>query len=270
MCALFLLFTAFLTDYLGLYVDQWKLSQLKKENKQLEKKFVYVEQQLKSLEKRVHKISDFSRKLQLITNASPEQISKQMGFGKIHSSSAIVDLASRSPVSRNPNFLNEEKMPSFDKQEKFGFNTRDSIHHGRWEVRIENLKGKSELVKQSAWALFTDLLEKQEILNSTPSILPVRGWVSSDFGYRNETIYSDHEPHFHRGVDIASQKAGLLCPLRTEKSLLLIMMIKAMAILLSLIMVMDYKLIMRILKTLKQKRQLCSKRGNYSYGRQHG
>ena len=53
-------------------------------------------------------------------------------------------------------------------------------------------------------ALYTDLLEKQEVVNRTPSILPVRGWISSHFGLRNETIYSDHEPHFHRGGDIAS------------------------------------------------------------------
>ena len=52
LCALFLLFVVLLTDYLGLYVDQWKLSQLKKENKQLEQKFAYVDNQLNDLEKK--------------------------------------------------------------------------------------------------------------------------------------------------------------------------------------------------------------------------
>ena len=54
----------------------------------------------------------------------------------------------------------------------------------------------------------TDLLEKKEILSNTPSILPTKGWLSSGFGYRNESIYSDHEPHFHRGVDIASSEGS--------------------------------------------------------------
>ena len=203
-CALFLLLTAFLTDYFALYVDRWKLSQLKEENKQMKQKFVYIEHQLKDLEKRVHKISDFSRKLQLITSASPEQLSNQMGFGKLHSSSAIVDLSTSRPLSRSPGFFSGKKVSSFDKQEDFGFNVDVPIHHGKWEVRIKRLKGKSELLKQSIWTLYTNLLEEEEILNNTPSILPVKGWISSDFGYRNETIYADHEPYFHRGVDIAS------------------------------------------------------------------
>jgi len=203
LCILFLLFVIFLTDYSGLYVDQWKLSQLKKENKQLSQKFANLDSELKSLEQKVHQISDFSKKLQLITTVSSDQIDNQMGFGKIHSNSAIAALSSSSFANRRPSStlsLNKEsavwpKVDSFSKSNKL-------------ELRIEKLKGKSELVKQDAWTLFTDLLEKQEILNNTPSILPVRGWVSSEFGFRNETIYSDHEPDFHRGVDIASKEGN--------------------------------------------------------------
>ena len=197
--ALFLLFVAFLTDYLGLYVDQWKLSQLKKENKQWEQKLAYVNNQFNDLEKKVHQINDFSRKLQFITNALPEQINKQMGFGKIHASSAIAILSNSNPSTRSLGSLK-----SSDTKDSDFFNTNHRADSNDLEVRIKTLKGKSELVKQNAWTLYTDLLEKQEIMNRTPSILPVRGWISSHFGLRNETIYSDHEPYFHRGVDIAS------------------------------------------------------------------
>lgn len=205
LAGFFLLLTVFLTDYLSRHVDQWQLSQLKKENKKLEQKFVRVKSQLKDLENRVHQISDFSKKLQLITNTSPELNNQQMGFGKIHSSLAIVSLstvhkANRSLASYTPS-LNRSTTGRFEvgplKEEI------DQI-----EVHIEQIKGKSELVKQDVWTLYTDLLEKQEILNNTPSIQPVRGWLSSSFGYRNETIYSDHEPHFHRGVDIASTEGN--------------------------------------------------------------
>ena len=201
LCFLFLSFFVFVTDYLGLYVDQWKLSQLKKENKQLEQKFARIDSELKDLERKVHQISDFSKKLQLITNA-PEQINQQMGFGKIHSNSAIVALSSQNPSGRNPTSLS-----SFQPEDK-SFPKAYDFNSGGLEVRMEKLKGKSELVKQDAWTLFTDLLEKQDILNNTPSILPVKGWVSSDFGFRNETIYSDHEPYYHRGMDIASTEGS--------------------------------------------------------------
>ena len=203
-CSLFLLLTAFLTDYLALYVDKWKLSQLQKENSQLKKQFGYVDKKLKDLEKRVYKISDFSKRLQLITNASPEQINQQMGFGKIHSSSAIVALSENSPPSRGLSSLGKVEETPFKQQEDSDLSINDFAFRDELEFRIEQLTGKSELVKQDAWTLYTDLLEKQELLNSTPSISPVKGWVSSVFGYRNETIYEDHTPDLHHGIDIAA------------------------------------------------------------------
>ncbi len=199
---LFLILTAFLTDYFSLYVDQWRLSQLKKENNQLEQKFIHVNQKLSDLEKRVYKISDLSKKIQLIVNASPEGMNQQ-GFGKIHSSSAIMALSGSSPYSsRNLSSVEVKKSASSKKSE--GIDTKNLAHRDELEVRIERLKGKSELVKQNAWTIYTNLLEMQDVLNGTPSILPTRGWISSRFGYRNETIFADHEPYFHRGVDIAS------------------------------------------------------------------
>ena len=195
LSVLFLSFFVFITDYLGLYVDQWRMSQLKQENKELKQKFVHINDKFKDLEKTVYQISDFSKKLQLITN-SPEQIKQQTGFGKIHSNSAIIALSSHKVLA-------EPKKEQKDLFKDESFNSKEEL-----EVRIERLKGKSELVKQDAWTLYTDLLEKQDILNNTPSILPVRGWVSSDFGFRNETIYADHEPYFHRGVDIASTEGN--------------------------------------------------------------
>lgn len=204
MLGMFLLLTAFLTDYFGLHVDQWRLSQMEKENQQWEKKFNHLNSQLRDLEKKVHQISDFSKKIQLITNASSEHINKTMGFGKIHSSSTIAALSVSHPSNRSPasNLSPEQaSSPSFN-------NEAPPTNREELEVRIEKLKGKSELVKQDTWTLYTNLLEKQEILNNTPSIQPVRGWMSSSFGYRNETIYSDHEPHFHRGLDIASTEGN--------------------------------------------------------------
>ena len=192
-----LLLVFFFTNYLGLHVDQWRLSQLQKENKKLEQKFTHVHSQLRDLEKRVSQISDFSKKLQLITHSSPEQINKQKGFGKIHTNSAVTVLSASLPPRQNWRSLATLSKDSKDSHDPKPENL---------ELRIENLKNKSEWVKQNAWTLYTTLMEQKEILNNTPSIMPVKGWVSSSFGYRNETIYSDHEPHFHQGVDIASQE----------------------------------------------------------------
>lgn len=205
LAGLLFLLTFFLTNYFGLHLDQWQFSQLKKENKQLEQKFARVNLQLKDLEKRVHQVSDFSRKLQLITNVSPNVNYQKMGFGKTHSSSTLALLSIAHPSNnRSPSSVNS----SLDESTSHTFKDFTTTNANALEVRMEKLKEKSELVKQNTWTLYTNLMEKKEILNNTPSIMPVKGWVSSSFGYRNETIYSDHEYQFHRGVDIASTQGN--------------------------------------------------------------
>ena len=197
-----LLLTGFLTDYFGQTVDRWSLSQLKKENRELKQKFHSIDNQMKTLEQEVYQVKDFSKKLQLITSASPEDINNSMGFGKIRSNSALLALSSKPAAFKPANrAISSVPSPTFANPQRV--NNSQEL-----ELKIKNLRGQSQLVKQDVWTLYTDLLEKQEILEHTPSIQPVRGWMSSGFGYRNETIYSDHEPHFHRGVDIASTEGS--------------------------------------------------------------
>ncbi|MBN2231237.1 MAG: peptidoglycan DD-metalloendopeptidase family protein [Deltaproteobacteria bacterium] len=58
--------------------------------------------------------------------------------------------------------------------------------------------------EQSATDLLQDhLREQQAILNFTPSIRPVRGWISSRFGYRNSPFTGRRE--FHHGIDIVNR-----------------------------------------------------------------
>ena len=202
MAGVFGLQVIFLTDYLGLYVDKLKISHLEKENKKWEEKFNYVSLQLRDLEKTVHQVSNFSRKLQLITNAEPDQINSFRMIGKIHSDSAIRALSAHSASVESSR--SSSSVKDYDKDSDFF----DPLSEGVLELQVERLKEKSKWVKQEAWTLYTDLLEKKEVLDNTPSILPVKGWVSSHFGYRNETVFADHEPYFHRGVDIASEEGS--------------------------------------------------------------
>jgi murein DD-endopeptidase MepM/ murein hydrolase activator NlpD len=44
---------------------------------------------------------------------------------------------------------------------------------------------------------------RNSILACTPSIWPVRGFITSEFGYRNSPLYGSRQ--FHEGIDIANQ-----------------------------------------------------------------
>lgn len=69
------------------------------------------------------------------------------------------------------------------------------------EILIE-LSTKLEEKEESLSELI-DLLEEQKLLSmSTPSILPVKGWISSNFGYRISPFTKERV--FHEGLDIAA------------------------------------------------------------------
>ena len=78
------------------------------------------------------------------------------------------------------------------------------------DVHIESLDPTVDLLDERALSIqdrIRDLLKSQEnkvaMLSSTPSIWPVKGWVTSDFGYRRSPFTS--APDFHAGLDIAAQ-----------------------------------------------------------------
>jgi len=60
------------------------------------------------------------------------------------------------------------------------------------------------LIQERSFAELLQYLEKQKsILASTPSVWPVMGWVTSEFGYRVSPFTERRE--FHKGIDIAAR-----------------------------------------------------------------
>ena len=190
--------TLFAADYTGLYVDRRKLGRLEKENRHLKQKLKTAGRRLGELEQNVRQIDDFSKKLKRIIKIPPAQIGRQRGGGEAHSGWREVFLSeSPFPSEESPIAPTEKKAQTYE--ESFPREGTSALFS-----RMEGLTDKTGRLKQDIWSLYTDITEEQEILLSSPSIMPVRGWISSSFGYRNESLYFDHEPHFHRGVDIAA------------------------------------------------------------------
>lgn len=69
---------------------------------------------------------------------------------------------------------------------------------------LDQLAAEGEAEQQVQRQLAKFLTERRSILASTPSIWPVRGWVTSGFGYRNSPFTGKRR--FHAGLDISTRR----------------------------------------------------------------
>ncbi len=77
--------------------------------------------------------------------------------------------------------------------------------------RLDALDDQADLMKRRKSELYEFLEQQKEMLASTPSIRPTKGWLSSRFGYRTSPFTGKKE--FHRGIDIATRRgAPILSP----------------------------------------------------------
>jgi len=67
--------------------------------------------------------------------------------------------------------------------------------------KVAAAQRSSQLVEQHLDAFFSYLDERKIKLFATPTIRPIKGWITSPFGYRDGP--SDGAERFHEGVDIA-------------------------------------------------------------------
>ena len=71
------------------------------------------------------------------------------------------------------------------------------------DQNVEQLSKDAVEQKNSFNELFKFLKQQKSILAATPSIWPVQGWVTSEFGFRSSPIGGGRE--FHKGIDIATR-----------------------------------------------------------------
>ncbi len=104
-------------------------------------------------------------------------------------------------------FTNLEKKRSSARGQMLGIGgftpeRTDQGSVGHIEKNLDRLiKDASE--QERSFAELVELLKKRDsILAATPSVWPVKGWVTSEFGYRHSP-YGGEQREFHKGMDIA-------------------------------------------------------------------
>jgi septal ring factor EnvC (AmiA/AmiB activator) len=73
----------------------------------------------------------------------------------------------------------------------------------KMKAELDRLSTEAEFREKSFQELYSFLEGKKRQLSSTPSIWPVRGWVTSGFAYRIDPFTGQRQ--FHEGLDIANR-----------------------------------------------------------------
>ncbi|MDH5684345.1 MAG: peptidoglycan DD-metalloendopeptidase family protein [candidate division WOR-3 bacterium] len=149
--------------------DKIQAKALAKENQILNEKLGKMETRVNKLKQRVFELAEFDSKLRVASamDLIPYEI-RQMGVG---------------------GELSDEPANSNDKL-------------AQAEMSIAELERQVQFQKRSFSEIETYLTQQNSARRHTPSIWPVRGWLSSGFGYRNDPFTGRYV--MHKGADIVA------------------------------------------------------------------
>jgi murein DD-endopeptidase MepM/ murein hydrolase activator NlpD len=143
---------------------------------QQQDQIVAFTQKFDALKAQLAELQNFEQKIRIIANLEASQ-----------NGSSLFGVGGSDPEDLDPATMIEE-----DYQEL----ARD-MH-----ADIKEIDHASQNQHDSFSSIYSQLEGKRNLLAATPSIRPVKGWISSRFGYRSSPFTNRRE--FHRGLDIAT------------------------------------------------------------------
>lgn len=81
-------------------------------------------------------------------------------------------------------------------------NTHGALTVNKINQRITRLKNQASLLNKKLEEIFSQNKDKINLVNATPNLMPVEGWITSEFGMRRHPIARRFK--MHNGIDIAS------------------------------------------------------------------
>jgi murein DD-endopeptidase MepM/ murein hydrolase activator NlpD len=172
-----------ISDYLRLKKEVKDVHHLRSSLQMQEERVVQHQSQIVSFSNKINalnaklaELGNFEQKIRIIANLEPN-----------NEGSSIFGVGGSDPEDLDPTTMMEQ-----DYQEL----VRD-MH-----VEINEIDQASLNQRDSFSSIFSQLEGKRNLLAATPSIRPLKGWISSRFGYRESPFTGRRE--FHRGLDIAT------------------------------------------------------------------
>lgn len=203
----FLIISAFILIQFIVTLPERQL--LQSENRVLKAELTKIQFHVDTLQSSVERIQRFDKKLRALTDVDKEFAKNRGPLGQggsepeaLEAENEVFDFGDFT-VESSELQIGSESTPYLDRRQQFMVQ--------RVFSRIARLYRDSELQSQSVEELFEVLKGRKLQLAATPAIMPLRGWVTSHFGYRQDPFTGRQA--FHKGMDIAARKgAPVLSP----------------------------------------------------------
>jgi murein DD-endopeptidase MepM/ murein hydrolase activator NlpD len=166
-----------MVDYQAVKKRASRLAQLQKENVQQKQQLVTLAQKIDSVTNKVKELKEFDNKLRTMVNLE-----------SLPDTSQFVGIGGSDPSLFDPHSTSEKTHRKLIRL------MHKSLDNLETEIGVQRSE-KSQLIGR--------LESQKSMLDSTPSVWPVKGWISSPFGYRQSPFTGERE--FHSGLDICSK-----------------------------------------------------------------
>jgi len=182
-------------DYVRLRIDNHELASLREETAERRAQVASFEKKMGEVDSRLSKLSDLERKVRIIANLPG---SKAAGGDDVTPIEPEIE-----PGGQGGDELDADALPARKHSrlpvipENAGVPERVSLLDKSADFLGAIAQGQDESLED----LLRSLEGKREVLESSPSIWPSRGWLTSGFGYRISPF--TNQKQFHSGIDIA-------------------------------------------------------------------
>ena len=162
-------------DYASIKRDRAELARLKAQTKEQSQQFRDLAMRIDEFSSRMEELRQTDKKIRVLAYETSKDKKLPLGIGGSDHETRIKDLLNQ----------DHDKLIT-------------GMHKG-----IEKLNEDAKDREKSFDEILAFLHEQNSILASTPSLWPVTGWITSEFGIRQSPFSSGLE--FHKGVDISTR-----------------------------------------------------------------
>lgn len=191
LCSLSVVFLLMMgIDYIHVLGRMAENKALKGENFKLRQELQQVRNKVDSMESTIERVRNYAKKLQMLTGQGDKN-SVDLPWGGANES------MDREPAREMPR--GEKHSKNFNPEEEGDIS---GVGAQSLMDRVERLQTVSFNAESNLSRLHVNLLAKSAVINATPSLIPIMGWISSTFGYRHNPYDGSYK--LHAGVDIAA------------------------------------------------------------------